>query len=146
MRIRTILAAATAPLIGGIVSATLMTLVMRDGLWVGALSAGLLGGALVGWPAMLLAGLPAHYALIQYKHTNWIVYLARGLTIGALVGSLVSAWFVDIQRDPAPPCCDMAPLPEAGAEFVVGMPIGALAGALTGIWFWLVSRPDRVSA
>lgn len=78
-------------------------------------------GLMLGWPAMLALGLPAHAVLLRKRLTSALAYMAAG----ALIGTVVSlAYFA---------------LHSTGLSVV----LGCGAGIATAAAFWIIRRPDR---
>lgn len=97
---------------------------------------GAIGGALgviLGWPAMLAAGLPLHGWLVRKARTNWLIYTLIGLAVGTLT-MLVYFLATGSLRDPKR-LFDTGPL----------LLSGPLTGILTASLFWLIRRPDRIA-
>ena len=95
---------------------------------------GAIGGALgiiLGWPAMILGGLPAHVWLARKGRTDCLTYALIGLAVGT-VTMLVYFLATGSLRDPSR-LLDMSPL----------LLSGPLTGFLTASLFWAVARPAR---
>jgi hypothetical protein len=92
-------------------------------------------GAVLGWPAMLLGGLPVHRLLMRRGLTGGLTYALSGTAVGivTLLPYLISTgdWWL------AP-----AALFEAWPILLAGPATGFLAAGL----FWLIRRPDRLTA
>lgn len=87
-------------------------------------------GSLIGLPAMLMLGLPAHVLLYRIGWRNLVAYIASGALTGALALSAILGSLYLISRAPIHGTNDVLPL--------------ALAiGVATSTAFWLIRRPDR---
>ncbi|MGB2176951.1 MAG: hypothetical protein ACPH9E_03350 [Hyphomonas sp.] len=98
---------------------------------------GFLGGAFgifLGWPAMMIAGLPAHRWLVSKGRTDWLPYALIGLAAGT-VTMLIYFLATGSLRDPSL-LLDASPL----------LATGPLTGFLAASLFWLVRLPGRISA
>nr|WP_321512085.1 hypothetical protein [uncultured Hyphomonas sp.] len=98
---------------------------------------GMLGGAFgifLGWPAMMIAGLPAHRWLVRKGRTDWLPYALTGLAAGT-VTMLIYFLATGSLRDPSL-LLDASPL----------LATGPLTGFLAASLFWLVRLPGRISA
>ena len=98
---------------------------------------GFLGGAFgifLGWPAMMIAGLPAHRWLVRKGRTDWLPYALTGLAAGT-VTMLIYFLATGSLRDPSL-LLDASPLLATGP--LTGFPAASL--------FWLVRLPGRISA
>lgn len=97
----------------------------------------ILGGAFgifLGWPAMLVAGLPAHRWLVSKDRTDWLPYALIGLAAGT-VTMLIYFLATGSLRDPSL-LLDTSPL----------LATGPLTGFLAASIFWLVHLPGRIPA
>lgn len=94
---------------------------------------GSLFGVVLGWPAMIIGGLPIHRILLGRGMTGGGVYMLTGLLIGTLV---MLAYFILANgwRDPV-------------AVFESGPLLlsGPITGALSAFVFWLIRRPDQIN-
>lgn len=125
---KTINAVLIAPLVGS--SLTALPFVFYAASLYGTLSEALIFmvsaviiGALIGWPAMLVFGLPLHWLICRMKLRYWFIY---GI-LGALIGTLSSIIFFFI-------------LPGEGGYWFNGLPfiLGAPTGAISAIWFHIM--------
>ena len=124
---RLILAALIAPMIGAFVTVTLATILdtgVLDDLsgyftFIGA--GGGLGTLLVGWPTMLIVGLPLHVWLCQKNQRHWTRYGGLG-ALGGLVPVTVFGLF------------------EGGFPIQLVL-LGVCAGALTAVLFHVIRGP-----
>lgn len=91
---------------------------------------GLMMGGVLGWPLMMLLGLPVHAVLLHTTTARAWHYVAAGLAAGIGAGFLRYARERDATTD----------------DFVTLLSIGGAAGALAALIFWLVRRPDRDTA
>lgn len=89
-------------------------------------------GAIIGWPTMLIGGLPAHAYLTRSDHTQSWIYVVLGLVIGSLAMMVYFAIVGDL--------IDL--LTGEGGWLALS---GPLSGALTAGLFWLIRRPDQMS-
>jgi len=100
------------------------------------LASGSLFGAIIGWPAMLVFGLPAHALLYRRKSHRIGGYLLAGVLAG-FAGSLlllgVLVLFGEIQYFSA---SDLT----GGGMITL---IFVLASVLAATVFWFIRRPDR---
>jgi hypothetical protein len=97
-----------------------------------AVSGGLILGALIGWPVMLVLGMPAHALLIRKTPATVWIYVAAGCAAG-LAGSaarLLSSRTTTM----------------TGEQLLQALAIGAFAGTLTAFVFWFIRRPDKDAA
>lgn len=85
-------------------------------------------GAMVGWPAMLVGGLPAHAVFYALRlRAVWPYTLA-----GAAVGGIVSVAWIKLAFG------------SGMSGDMTGFAItGAIVGAISATIFWLIRRPDR---
>lgn len=99
-------------------------------LWTGALL-----GAVIGWPLMLILGLPAHRLLYRRGSRKAGGYLLAGVIAGFVAAVIMILVFLG-----------------AGAFQVAGVYVGAaggitllcLFGSVLASWlFWLIRRPDK---
>jgi LytS/YehU family sensor histidine kinase len=93
--------------------------------------AGLMVGGLLGWPVMLVIGLPMHAALIRKTTAKAWHYAVAGLAAGLIAGLLRFA------------------MERGGArmnDLIVLLAIGGVAGAIAALVFWSVRRPDKDAA
>jgi len=95
----------------------------------GAIGGGL--GVVLGWPAMILGGLPAHLWLVHKGRTGWRTYALAGLVIGTLV-MLVWLLATGDLRYPLR-ALNVGPL----------LLSGPVTGVLTASLFWFIARPAR---
>jgi len=98
---------------------------------------GLMGaamGVLLGWPAMLIGGLPVHRWLVQKGRT-------RGLTYG-LIGTLVGTVTMLVYFLATGSLRDLPALLRFWPILLAGPLTGLLAAGL----FWCIRRPDRIVA
>jgi hypothetical protein len=95
---------------------------------------GLAFGIVIGWPAMLIGGLPLHRLLVRHQNTQAWAYALAGTLVGTVVMviyfMLANGW-----RDPV-------------AVFLSGPVLlsGPVTGFLSAGFFWLIRRPDRIPA
>lgn len=102
-----------------------------EGIWALRVS------ALVGYPAMLVLGLPAHLFLKRIARTNIWGYLIAGLLVGAIVYAvLFSTAIVNNFHLAADSGRSLAP----SAAILLLM---AFFGVLSSVVFWAIARPDR---
>lgn len=95
---------------------------------------GAAAGVMVGWPAMLIAGLPTHLWLIRKGRTALRAYGLAGLVIGALSATLYflsTGSFDDFEG-----LLSVWPILFAGP----------MAGVIAASLFWLFRRPDQIGA
>lgn len=98
---------------------------------------GVFGGALgvfLGWPAMILGGLPVHAWLVRKDRTEWLPYALIGLGVGT-VTMLIYLLATGGWRDPLG-------LLDGGPLLLSGPLTGFLAASL----FWLIRLPPRIPA
>jgi hypothetical protein len=98
---------------------------------------GVFGGALgvfLGWPAMILGGLPVHAWLVRKGRTDWLPYALIGLGVGTIT-MLIYLLATGSWRDPMG-------LLDGGPLLLSGPLTGFLAASL----FWLIRLPPRSSA
>lgn len=94
-------------------------------------------GALIGIPAMLLGGLPAHAWLLSRRRTSLVYYASVGAFVGLTAAAAfcffedpnISNWLFEVQT----------------LLLALIMP-GIVAGGIAATLFWLISRPDRALA
>lgn len=109
---RFILAILLAPLVPGILFlAFSMFGYPGEGAW------SLKFAAMLGYPAMVVLGAPAHLILMKCRWTAWWCYALTGLLIGAIICGLLF-----------------------GVRVAA---LGAILGALTAAVFWLIAKPPR---
>jgi hypothetical protein len=98
---------------------------------------GAIGGALgivLGWPAMILGGLPVHAWLVRKGRTGWLPYALTGLGVGTftmLIYFLATGSLRDssLLLDPSPLLLS-----------------GPLTGFLAASLFWLIRQSGRIQA
>ncbi|RAN40114.1 hypothetical protein [Hyphomonas sp. GM-8P] len=98
---------------------------------------GAIGGALgivLGWPAMILGGLPVHAWLIRKGRTDWMPYALIGLGVGTIT-MLIYLLATGSLQDPLR-ALDVGPL----------LMSGPLTGFLAASLFWLIRLPGRIPA
>ncbi|MCH2458410.1 MAG: hypothetical protein MK186_10200 [Henriciella sp.] len=95
-------------------------------------------GAVLGFPAMLLVGLPAHVWLISTRRTA----LAYYASFGSVAGVIASFAFRYIQ-DPKMWTWIFSEIHYVLVGIVAP---GAMAGAVSAITLFLISRPDKALA
>jgi hypothetical protein len=112
---------------GGFASGLLGGLLMG----MGGLMGGSVFGVTLGWPLMLIFGLP-YSALLTRRGQAGEWTLTLGFTLlGALVGCLIGL-------SPLPTTPGMAPMPPI--PITLSLPWCALAGAVTGWLFWYIRK------
>lgn len=90
-------------------------------------------GAVIGWPLMLIFGLPAHRLLYRRGSRKAGGYLLAGVISGGVVGMLISIAFVPL---------GLWQTAGAGAAAVISLL--CLFGSVLASWiFWLIRRPDK---
>lgn len=101
--------------------------------FVGAVSifGGVMGG-MIGWPAMLIGGLPVHAYLARKNQTRLWIYTVLGL----IIGSLAMFAYFSVVGD----LIDL--LTGEGGWLALS---GPLSGGLAAGLFWLIRRPDQMS-
>lgn len=95
----------------------------------GFLAVALFGSVTVGWPAMLLLGLPLHGLLCSKDKRRWFYYALAGFLAGAI------ALFVF-----------MLIAEGTGRVHVYLLMIGAASGAVTAVLFHLIRGPHLAEA
>ncbi len=95
------------------------------------LTSGFLIGGLIGWPVMLVIGLPAHALLLRRTSAKVWWYVLAGCVAGVIAGALrfVSSRGAATMND----AVQLAAL-------------GAVTGTLAALVFWFVRRPDSDAA
>jgi hypothetical protein len=96
-----------------------------------AITNGFILGALIGWPVMLVIGLPLHAFLLRKTSASVWIYIFAGIAAGVAGGAaraLSSSAAV------------------AASELTQALAIGAVTGTLAAFIFWYVRRPDRDTA
>ena len=98
-------------------------------IWAGAFA-----GALLGWPTMLLFGLPAHVILYRRKSRKVGAYLLGGVFVGFLAALLALGLYAVTGFVPG--------------EFLFAtlgpLVVICLLGSVLASWlFWLIRRPDK---
>jgi hypothetical protein len=94
-----------------------------------AVTGGLILGALIGWPVMLVVGLPAHALLLRKTPATVWIYLGAGAAAG-LAGAAARLF--------SPQKTAMS-----NEQLLQILAIGAFAGTLTAFVFWYLRRPDK---
>jgi hypothetical protein len=95
-----------------------------------AVTGGIILGALIGWPVMLVLGLPAHALLLRKTPASVWVYAAAGGFIGILGGAF--RYFQGRSQ--------------SANELTQFLAIGAVTGTLAALIFWYARRPDKDQA
>jgi hypothetical protein len=95
-----------------------------------AVTGGIILGALVGWPVMLILGLPVHALLLRKTPAKLWIYGAGGIVIGLAGGA-----FRYIQGRA-----------HSANDLTQFLAIGAVTGTLAAIIFWFARRPDKDAA
>lgn len=121
---------ALAPLTPGLVFLFISAIEMKlgEGVWALKLS------AMVGYPAMIALGLPAHLLLEKLGWTNLWGYMFAGLLIGTVVAFVVFS----VVGNAIGSISDLEKLRAPSAAIVV---LAAFFGALSGMVFWAITRP-----
>jgi hypothetical protein len=99
-----------------------------EGLWALKLS------AMVGYPAMVVLGIPAYFVLRKLGWNRAWGYLLAGLIIGTIVAAVI---FTPVVMNNLPLSANTSLAPSA-AIFMVA----AVLGVLSGTVFWAIARPD----
>lgn len=123
-----------APLVPGLLF-LLLSLFSKpgEGLWALKFS------ALVGYPAMLVLGVPAHLVLTKRHWTHGWSYALAGVLIGVIVAAVLFG-SVAIQNFSLIPDPNKSLGPSVAIFTLV-----ALLGALVAWVFWVIARPGRES-
>jgi hypothetical protein len=100
------------------------------GNFLNAITGGIILGALVGWPVMLVLGLPVHALLLRKTPASVWIYAAAGIAIGLLGGSYR---YIQARSHSA-------------NDLTQFLAIGAVTGTLAALIFWYARRPDRDAA
>jgi hypothetical protein len=100
-----------------------------EGLWALKLS------AMVGYPAMVVLGIPAYFLLRKLGWNRAWGYLMAGLIIGTIVAAV---FFTTVVMTNLAISAHTSLAPSA-AIFIVAAVLGVLSGAV----FWAIARPDR---
>ena len=124
---RLILATIISPAIGAFLMIVVMTIFDQGAFddplgyfeFIGSVAG--MGTLLVGWPAMLIIGLPLHGWLCHKSKRHWARYVGLG-AIGGLIPALVFGLFDEVIPFPL-------------------LLIGAATGSLTAILFHLIRGP-----
>jgi hypothetical protein len=121
-----------APLVPGILFLLISVLGNpTEGFWALKLS------ALVGYPTMIILGLPAHIVLGKCRWTNLWGYGFAGLLIGVIVSAILFSSVVAQNFSFIPdPSKSLTPV-------IAVFFLAAFLGALSSVVFWLIARPDR---
>jgi hypothetical protein len=101
---------------------------------VSAIFAGAVFGAIIGWPAMLLFGLPAHAMLYRRRSHRMGGYLLAGAILG-----LLATVVLGLMQATAFGVGGMGVL-STGLWFGVVLVLASVAAASV---FWFIRRPDR---
>jgi len=91
-------------------------------------------GVLLGWPTMLVGGLPVHRWLVQKGRTGGLTYSLIGILVGTGT-MLVYFLATGSLRDP-----------RGLIEFWPILLSGPVTGFLAAGLFWCIRRPDRIVA
>jgi hypothetical protein len=130
--LRITLALLVAPLVSGLLLLAVAAFGnLAEGVWALKLS------ALVGYPAMIVLGLPAHLLLARRGWTSLWKYMLAGLLVGAIV---YAALFSDVVVN------NWAPSARSGESLSPSAAILVLVeffGMLSSAAFWMIVRPDR---
>jgi hypothetical protein len=105
-----------------------------EGIWALKLS------AMVGYPALVILGLPAY---LVFRRLNWVTiwpYLIIGVIIGMIVPAVIYFPGASLSKLASP--SRNASLEPAVAMFA----LAAFFGGLSSCVFWLIARPDRKSS
>jgi hypothetical protein len=100
---------------------------------IALLGAGL--GTIIGWPAMLLGGLPLHGLLIRARQFEWKAYVLAGVaagTIAMIVYVGATSEFSSANKSMIAP------------HLAIWL-AGPLTGGLAAYLFWRIRRPDKSS-
>ncbi len=93
---------------------------------------GVMLGLALGWPTMMLIGLPLHGWLLRHVRTGVLSYVLAG-AVAAMAPTLASEAVAFAQ----------SPADRPAAAVLI---FGAATGVLCGLLFWLIRRPDRDAA
>lgn len=137
-RIRRLFAAGfAAPLLGGSACTIVLSLLAMcpgqscDVVLLSQVAlAGAFGGLIVGIPAMLLFGMPAHAWLWSTGRKKIWHYAIAGVLVGVLTSGAIAALYV-------------SPFGSGDLPFPRLAIIGSGTGAVSAVVFWLIRRPDR---
>jgi hypothetical protein len=141
--------AMSAPVAGGLIALVLALTVLSGGpsavnteaasegiagVLIGAttvMATGFMLGGLIGWPVMLVLGLPAHAALLRKTSAKIWWYIIAGAVIGGVAGGVrLLQTFSSVS-------------PDARLLYIA---IGAVTGTLAAVVFWFLRRPDTDAA
>jgi len=104
---------------------------LGEGFWALRLS------AIVGYPAMIVLGLPAHLLLRKFGSTGLWGYAVAGLLIGAIVAAVLFSSVIannfGLAHDPT----------KSLTPSVAISILAAFLGMLSAVVFWAIARPDR---
>ncbi|MDP3738550.1 MAG: hypothetical protein Q8R02_14240 [Hyphomonadaceae bacterium] len=134
--------ALSAPVAGALVALILGVTVLGATIFNGGLAetlvnivnaafGGLMLGAIIGWPVMLVFFVPLHAFLLRKTSGKAWIYAIAGAVAGAAAGALrfVSSGGAATIND-----------------LTLFLAIGSTTGVLSAIIFWLVRRPDKDAA
>jgi hypothetical protein len=126
------LALLIAPLVSGLLLLSVSAFGnLGEGVWALRLS------ALVGYPAMIVLGLPAHLLLARRGWTSLWKYMLAGLLVGAVVYAVLFSDVV-VNNLGLSAHSEQSPAPSAAILLLI-----AFFGVLSSTVFWLIVRPDR---
>ena len=93
---------------------------------------GLIAGLVLGWPTMIVAGLPTHAALWRRARTTPLPYAIAGALVGLLPAAVLEMLMVGARAEPQ--------------HWAFALALGAATGVVCALLFWLIRRPDRAAA
>jgi hypothetical protein len=130
--VRTVLAALLSPLTpGALLLVVSLFGTVSEGFWAFRLS------AFVGYPSMLILGLPVHVILKYKKWTGLRTYMLAGLLVGVAVYAVLFSSVV-INNFHFTSDTEKSLLPSA-----VTLSLVAFFAVLSATVFWEIARPDR---
>ena len=107
---------------------------MNVGSLIGIGLAGVVVGAIVGWPSTLFALAPAHSFLLNRGMVKWWNYALTGLFTGSAICAISGLILLALTASP-------------GFDDLISISIFlvlfAFTGALSAFFFWFIRRPDK---
>jgi hypothetical protein len=131
---RIALALLIAPLMSGILLLSVSAFGnLGEGVWALKIS------ALVGYPAMIVLGMPAHLLLARRGWTSLWQYMLAGILVGAVVYAVLFSDVI-VNNLGLSALAEKSLAPSAAILLLM-----AFFGVLSSTVFWLIVRPDRNS-
>jgi len=130
------------PILGAILTITAIEIYSSGGGGTGSdytelLRIAIVFGAVIGWPAMLVLGLPIHSLLCRFKARHWAAYAFLGAVVGAIAALIASHFIFGV---------NLRYLLLDSFVLIIGCPTGAFAATLFHLIRGPHNRPEIAAA